>query len=193
MSTTLVLGLGASGLAMARWSARQGDEVRVWDSRAEPPEAAGLAEHVPAAARLPATPLASDDLAGVDRVLKSPGLAPHDAGIAALLVAAASGAAMRASLGASPGLFSTRPMPSNAAASSVPPSSSASGNSSRSAAAFGGASRESQTRTGAPARAAQRAMARPDSPRPSTRTADAFETSISAASGWPARSGRAAS
>jgi len=89
MSVTLVLGLGASGLAMARWSARQGDEVRVWDSRAEPPEAAGLAAHVPAAVRLPAAPLGGDSLAGVDRVLKSPGLAPHDAGIAALLAAAA--------------------------------------------------------------------------------------------------------
>jgi UDP-N-acetylmuramoylalanine--D-glutamate ligase len=60
MSTTLVLGLGASGLAMARWSARQGAEVRVWDSRPEPPEAAGLAQHVPAATRLPATPLPAD-------------------------------------------------------------------------------------------------------------------------------------
>jgi UDP-N-acetylmuramoylalanine--D-glutamate ligase len=38
--------------------------------------------------RLPPTPLGADDLAGVDRILKSPGLAPHDAGIAALLAAA---------------------------------------------------------------------------------------------------------
>ena len=55
----------------------------------EPPEAAALAAHLPAATRLPATPLGAADLAGVDRVLKSPGLAPHDAGIAALLAAAA--------------------------------------------------------------------------------------------------------
>ncbi|MCE9659570.1 MAG: UDP-N-acetylmuramoyl-L-alanine--D-glutamate ligase [Burkholderiales bacterium] len=89
MTTVLVLGLGESGLAMARWSARQGAAVRVWDSRAEPPQAAGLAAHVPGATRLPAAALTAADLAGIDRVLKSPGLAPHDAGIAALLAAAA--------------------------------------------------------------------------------------------------------
>ena len=89
MSTVLVLGLGASGLAMARWSARQGASVRVWDSRAEPPQAGELAAHVPAAVRLPVAALTVDDLAGVDRILKSPGLAPHDKGIAALLAAAA--------------------------------------------------------------------------------------------------------
>src|SRR5205085_6824138 len=43
-----------------------------------------------AATLLPATPLAAADLVGVERVLKSPGLAPHDAGIAALLAAAKS-------------------------------------------------------------------------------------------------------
>jgi UDP-N-acetylmuramoylalanine--D-glutamate ligase len=89
MTTVLVLGLGASGLAMARWSARQGASVRVWDSRAEPPQAGELAGHVPAATRLSLAALTVDDLAGVDRVLKSPGLAPHDKGIATLLAAAA--------------------------------------------------------------------------------------------------------
>jgi UDP-N-acetylmuramoylalanine--D-glutamate ligase len=87
--TVLVLGLGDSGLAMARWCARQGANVRVWDSRAEPPQAAALAAHVPAATRLaPAAPQAGE-LAGVDLVLKSPGLAPNDARIAALLAAVA--------------------------------------------------------------------------------------------------------
>ena len=38
----LVLGLGASGLAMARWCARQGADVTVWDSRENPPQAAAL-------------------------------------------------------------------------------------------------------------------------------------------------------
>ena len=88
-STVLVLGLGDSGLAMARWCARAGARVRVWDSRAEPPQAAALAAHVPTAERLPPVALAAGDLAGVDRVLQSPGLAPHDARIAALLGAAA--------------------------------------------------------------------------------------------------------
>ncbi len=48
-NTVLVLGLGESGLAMARWSARCGATVRVWDSREAPPNAAALAQHVPAA------------------------------------------------------------------------------------------------------------------------------------------------
>ena len=47
--TALVLGLGESGLAMARWSARCGATVRVWDSREAPPHAAALAQHVPGA------------------------------------------------------------------------------------------------------------------------------------------------
>ena len=38
----LVLGLGASGLAMARWCARWGADVTVWDSREHPPQAAAL-------------------------------------------------------------------------------------------------------------------------------------------------------
>jgi UDP-N-acetylmuramoylalanine--D-glutamate ligase len=84
---TLVLGLGDSGLAMARWVARGGGAVRVWDSRSEPPRAAELRAHVPHAEVVRG---ALDDraLAGVARVLKSPGLAPSDAQIAPLLAAA---------------------------------------------------------------------------------------------------------
>ena len=41
--SVLVLGLGESGLAMARWCARNGAQVRVWDSREAPPQAAALA------------------------------------------------------------------------------------------------------------------------------------------------------
>ncbi|MBX3637025.1 MAG: UDP-N-acetylmuramoyl-L-alanine--D-glutamate ligase [Rubrivivax sp.] len=91
-STVLVLGLGASGLAMARWCAARGWAVRVWDSRAgtgqPPPQAAALA------AELPQVPvfggeLGAEALEGVQRVLKSPGLAPGDARIAPLLRAAA--------------------------------------------------------------------------------------------------------
>jgi len=86
-TTTLILGLGDSGLAMARWLARSGEAVRVWDSRAEPPQAAALAEHVPSATVLSA-PLDEAALAGIKRVLKSPGLSPTDDRIAALLAAA---------------------------------------------------------------------------------------------------------
>ena len=86
-TTALVLGLGASGLAMARWLARDGAAVRVWDSRAEPPQAAGLREHVPGA-EIVVGALDAAALAGVDRVVKSPGLAPGDECIAAVLAAA---------------------------------------------------------------------------------------------------------
>ena len=86
--TVLVLGLGDSGLAMARWADRVAD-VRVWDSRAEPPQAGALATHAPEAVRLAPDALTAGDLAGIDIVLKSPGLSPLDARIAALLAAAA--------------------------------------------------------------------------------------------------------
>ena len=91
-STVLVLGLGASGLAMARWCARQGWAVRVWDSRAgtgtPPPQAAALAAELPQV-QLASGALGAAQLEGVQRVLKSPGLAPTDARIAPLLQAAA--------------------------------------------------------------------------------------------------------
>jgi len=85
--TTLVLGLGESGLAMARWVARGGGAVRVWDSRAEPPRASELGEHVPQAEVVHGA-LGDAALAGVARVLKSPGLSPNDSQIAPLLAAA---------------------------------------------------------------------------------------------------------
>lgn len=87
-NTVLVLGLGESGLAMARWCARFGADVRVWDSRESPPNAAALAEHVPSA-RLLAGELGDEAFDGVRLVLKSPGLAPTDARIAAPLARAA--------------------------------------------------------------------------------------------------------
>ena len=43
----LVLGLGDSGLAMARWCVRHGARVRVWDSRETAPHEAALAESLP--------------------------------------------------------------------------------------------------------------------------------------------------
>ena len=83
----LVLGLGESGLAMARWCARFGATVTVWDSREQPPQAAALRAEVPAA-RLRSGVLAADALAGVQMLLKSPGLAPGDERIAPLLALA---------------------------------------------------------------------------------------------------------
>ncbi|HSI51089.1 MAG TPA: Mur ligase family protein [Ideonella sp.] len=88
----LILGLGDSGLAMARWCARHGAaRIRVWDSREMPPQAAALAADVPAAERFSGAldnDLATGPLADVQLLLKSPGLAPADSRIAPLLAAA---------------------------------------------------------------------------------------------------------
>ncbi len=43
----LVLGLGASGLAMARWCARHGARVTVADTRSQPPQLQALQREVP--------------------------------------------------------------------------------------------------------------------------------------------------
>ena len=87
MSDVLILGLGASGLAMARWCAGQGARVRVWDSRANPPQAAALAAEVQGSTFFSGE-LGADALDGIARVYKSPGLSPGDARLAALLQAA---------------------------------------------------------------------------------------------------------
>ncbi len=83
----LVLGLGDSGLAMARWCARHGARVAVWDSRAQPPQAATLARELPGVTLLGGA-LHTGHLNGIQLVLKSPGLAPGDARVAALLTEA---------------------------------------------------------------------------------------------------------
>jgi UDP-N-acetylmuramoylalanine--D-glutamate ligase len=73
----LVLGLGASGLAMARWCARLGAQVTVADTREAPPQLAALTEVVPGA-RFVSGELAPTliDGAGFALVARSPGLAP---------------------------------------------------------------------------------------------------------------------
>jgi len=86
-NTVLILGLGASGLAMARWCAGQGARVRVWDSRPNPPQAAALAAEVEGSTFVSGE-LAADALDGVVRVYKSPGLSPGDTRLRALLQAA---------------------------------------------------------------------------------------------------------
>ncbi|HEY1394397.1 MAG TPA: Mur ligase family protein, partial [Methylibium sp.] len=86
--TVLVLGLGDSGLAMARWSARCGAQVRVADTREQPPQLAALREHLPQAS-FSGGPFTASLLDGVNLVLKSPGLSPRDPAVAALLDQAA--------------------------------------------------------------------------------------------------------
>ena len=81
----LVLGLGASGLAMARWCARSGAGVTVWDSREDPPQAAALQAEVPTARRIAALPGVLGGDGSLRLILKSPGLAPHDPLVAPLL------------------------------------------------------------------------------------------------------------
>jgi UDP-N-acetylmuramoylalanine--D-glutamate ligase len=83
----LVLGLGTSGLAMARWCARHGAAVTVWDSREQPPGAQALADEHPGVA-LRHGALDTTLLQGCQLVLKSPGLAPADERIAPLLAEA---------------------------------------------------------------------------------------------------------
>ena len=73
----LVLGLGESGLAMARWLAHVGAIVRVADSRADPPGADDLSRHVPQAEmRFGAFDLPL--LSGIDLIAISPGLSQRE-------------------------------------------------------------------------------------------------------------------
>ena len=82
----LILGLGESGLAMARWCVRCGaNAVRVWDSREQPPKLAELREALPQVAFVTGPIDVHAALSGVRLVLKSPGLAPSDPRIAPLL------------------------------------------------------------------------------------------------------------
>ncbi len=83
----LVLGLGASGLAMARWCVRCGAEVAVADTREQPPQLAALR------AELPQVPFTAGPLdaalvegRGLHAVLRSPGLGPAE--IAPVVIAA---------------------------------------------------------------------------------------------------------
>jgi len=77
--SVLVLGLGASGLAMARWCVRHGAKVTVADTREQPPQLTALQAQCPGTsfvggvfdARL-------TDGAAWTHVLRSPGLAPQD-------------------------------------------------------------------------------------------------------------------
>ncbi len=75
----LILGLGASGLAMARWCARAGAQLTVADTRAEPPGLAALQQEWPDV-NFVSGPLVAELVTGttVRVVLRSPGLAPAE-------------------------------------------------------------------------------------------------------------------
>jgi UDP-N-acetylmuramoylalanine--D-glutamate ligase len=74
----LVLGLGTSGLAMARWCARGGAQVTVADTREEPPQLEQLRSELPEV-RFVAGPLTAALIDGqpVRAVYRSPGLSPE--------------------------------------------------------------------------------------------------------------------
>ena len=76
--SVLILGLGDSGLAMARWCVRHGAQVQVVDTRAEPPHLAALRAELPQVkfvqGAFAATLVEGQD---VRAVFKSPGLSPE--------------------------------------------------------------------------------------------------------------------
>src|SRR5215813_6599049 len=69
----LVLGLGETGLSIARWVAREGGTVRVADTRAAPPALADLRAALPQAEVLTG-PFSDALLEGVALVAASPGV-----------------------------------------------------------------------------------------------------------------------
>ncbi len=71
----LVLGCGASGLAMARWCASHGAQVTVADTREAPPQLPQLREQVPQAQFVHGE-FSADLAQGRQLVLRSPGLTP---------------------------------------------------------------------------------------------------------------------
>jgi len=87
MQRALVLGLGDSGLAIARWLARAGWAVRVADTRGAPPQLPALRAQLPAAEFI-AGDFAESLLADVGLVAVSPGLSPTRSAAAPLLQAA---------------------------------------------------------------------------------------------------------
>lgn len=85
----LVLGLGASGLAMARWCVRQGAHVTVADTREAPPQLPGLRQELPGV-KFIGGDFTPDLLqaaggacagSGIRAVFKSPGLTPSMVGV----------------------------------------------------------------------------------------------------------------
>lgn len=74
----LVLGLGATGLGVARWLHAAGARVTVADTRATPPQAAALAEAAPGGTLLSGVPLDAGLFARAPwaLVVRSPGIAP---------------------------------------------------------------------------------------------------------------------
>src|SRR5690606_20745459 len=88
---TLVLGLGETGVAAAKWCAAQGATIRVADTRAENGSAQTLVAAYPQQVQLVLGDAALDAavLEGVHTIVVSPGLSPLQDGVAELLSIAA--------------------------------------------------------------------------------------------------------
>lgn len=80
----LVLGLGDSGLSMARWLHRKGAQVRVADSRKQPPHAAQLAKELPQVP-LERGPFRDSSFSGIDMIAISPGVALRESRVSEAL------------------------------------------------------------------------------------------------------------
>ena len=91
-SRILVLGLGETGAAAARWCARSGQSLQVADSREQPPGIDVLRSQLGDAASvtycLGKSTFNADLLDGVNQVVISPGLAPNEPAVAEILAAA---------------------------------------------------------------------------------------------------------
>ena len=75
----MVLGLGASGLALARWCARHGSTVTVADTRSAPPQLPALQQELPAVRFIAGDFAVLMSACGpVDLILRSPGLSPAE-------------------------------------------------------------------------------------------------------------------
>jgi len=78
----VVLGLGMTGLSLARYLVREGARVRVADTRAAPPNASDLAHELPQVP-LASGPFDAATFSGVDLIAISPGVAKDQPAIAA--------------------------------------------------------------------------------------------------------------
>lgn len=77
----VVLGLGDTGLSLARWLTRRGARVRVADSRAAPPRAAELAQALPQA-RLETGAFSDASFDAADLIAISPGISAREPAVA---------------------------------------------------------------------------------------------------------------
>ena len=84
----VVLGLGMTGLSLARYLARHGAQVRVADTRSDPPNRAALAAALPDV-RLEAGEFSEESFAGADLVAISPGVARSHPAVRAAVEAGA--------------------------------------------------------------------------------------------------------